>query len=82
MPQKSLPLPLLSNTIKIKRNYQKQKDKKKRTQRDAGFFLKEKRQLNVQPIGKGEVFYTLCRWLYRLSFSPLLAADNLIGSLI
>jgi len=47
MPQKSLPLPLLSNTIKIKRNYQKQKDKKKRTQRDAGFFLKEKRQLNV-----------------------------------
>ena len=29
MPQKSLPLPLLSNTIKIKRNYQKQEDKKK-----------------------------------------------------
>ena len=47
MPQKSLPLPLLSNTIKFKRNYQKQEDKKKRTQRDAGFFLKEKRQLNV-----------------------------------
>ena len=46
-PQNSLPLLLFSNTIKFKRNYQKQEDKKKRTRRDAGFFLKEKRQLNV-----------------------------------
>ena len=46
-PQNSLPLLLFSNTIKFKRNYQKQECKKKKNQRDAGFFLKEKRQLNV-----------------------------------